>query len=113
MKIPFLKPRPSKGDDESTVAPSSSPSDHEKDVPNASSQRTSLDPQTGAKKEIEVTPLGEAEALDKLDDESEYPSGAKLAIITLSLCLSVFLMALVSLQMLAKMHGARCARSNT
>lgn len=89
MKIPFLKPKPSKGDDQS-----STPSDNEKDIPNPSSQRTSIDPQTGAKKEIEVTPLGEAEALDKLDDENEYPSGAKLGIITLSLCLSVFLMAL-------------------
>ncbi|KAG7007214.1 condensin complex subunit 2 [Physcia stellaris] len=89
MKIPFLKPKPSKGDDQS-----SSPSDNEKDIPNPSSQRTSIDPQTGAKKEIEVTPLAEVEALDKLDDQNEYPSGAKLGIITLSLCLSVFLMAL-------------------
>lgn len=32
--------------------------------------------------------------MDKLSDEVEYPSGAKLAIITISLCLSVLLMAL-------------------
>lgn len=107
MKIPFLKPKPSKGDDQS-----SSPSDNEKDFPNPSSQRTSIDPQTGAKKEIEVTPLAEVEALDKLDDEIEYPSGAKLGIITLSLCLSVFLMALVSLPMLPTMHDARSTNSN-
>ena len=43
---------------------------------------------------IETTPIKEAEALDKLSDEPEYPTGAKLAIITASLCLSVFLMAL-------------------
>lgn len=43
---------------------------------------------------METTPVQEAEALDKLSDEPEYPSGAKLAIITLSLCLSVLLMAL-------------------
>lgn len=46
---------------------------------------------------VEATPLDEVEALDKLDDEHEYPKGAKLGIITASLCLSVFLMALVSL----------------
>lgn len=47
-----------------------------------------------ATKKIEVTPIGEAEALDKLSDEPDYPSGAKLGIIVASLCLSVFLMAL-------------------
>ncbi|CAF9933684.1 MAG: hypothetical protein ALECFALPRED_005660 [Alectoria fallacina] len=46
------------------------------------------------KKVVETTPLDEAEALDKLSDEPEYPSGAKLAIIVVSLGLSVFLMAL-------------------
>ncbi|KAL8661820.1 MAG: hypothetical protein Q9202_005246 [Teloschistes flavicans] len=45
-------------------------------------------------KVIEETPVEEAAALDKLSDEPEYPSGAKLAIITLALCLSVLLMAL-------------------
>lgn len=39
--------------------------------------------------------MEEAEALDKLSDEVEYPTGSKLAIITLALCLSVFLVALV------------------
>ena len=45
-------------------------------------------------KEIEETPLEEAEALDKLSEEPEYPGGAKLGIIVASLCLSVFCMAL-------------------
>ena len=48
----------------------------------------------GDGKIIETTPIEEAEALDKLSDEPEYPSGAKLGIIVASLCLSVFLMAL-------------------
>lgn len=48
------------------------------------------------KRVVETTPLDKAEALDKLSDEPEYPSGAKLAIVIASLCLSVFLMALVS-----------------
>lgn len=43
---------------------------------------------------IETTPMKEMEALDKLSDEPEYPTGAKLGIIIASLCLSVFLMAL-------------------
>jgi hypothetical protein len=45
------------------------------------------------------TAVEEAKALDKPDEEEaeiEYPHGLKLAIITLALCLSVFLVALVS-----------------
>ncbi|KAL9076715.1 MAG: hypothetical protein Q9161_000700 [Pseudevernia consocians] len=48
----------------------------------------------GEKRVVETTPLEEAEALEKLSDEPEYPSGAKLGIIIASLALSVFLMAL-------------------
>ncbi len=46
---------------------------------------------------MESTGLDEAKALDKMDGEEDivYPTGAKLALITLALCLSVFLMALV------------------
>ncbi|KAL8857059.1 MAG: hypothetical protein Q9178_006351 [Gyalolechia marmorata] len=47
-----------------------------------------------SEKVIEATPFEEAKALEKLSDEPEYPSGAKLTIITVSLCLSVLLMAL-------------------
>ena len=46
-------------------------------------------------KVFEETAVEEAAALDKLSEEPEYPKGAKLAIITAALCLSVFLMALV------------------
>ena len=94
MKIPFFTPKPTKGDGESTAAPSSNPSQSEKDVL-PTSQNPSFHPQNGEQK-IETTALGEAEALDKLNEENEYPHGAKLAIITASLCISVLLMALVS-----------------
>ena len=36
----------------------------------------------------------EQEIEEKADDESEYPTGAKLAVITMALCFSVFLVAL-------------------
>jgi len=48
----------------------------------------------GEKDVVESTPVKEMEALDKLSDEPDYPTGAKLGIIIASLCLSVFLMAL-------------------
>lgn len=62
---------------------------------------------------METTPLEEAEALDKLDDENEYPTGAKLTIITISLCLSVFLMALVSLFPIVGHCISNSAQDNT
>lgn len=45
---------------------------------------------------VDKTPVEEAEALENLGNETEYPSGIKLAIITTALCVSVFCMALVS-----------------
>ncbi|MCJ1405002.1 hypothetical protein MMC11_008228 [Xylographa trunciseda] len=45
-------------------------------------------------KEIEITPLEEAEALDKPTDEIDYPSGLKLTTVVVALCLAVFLVAL-------------------
>ena len=53
-----------------------------------------LNNQTQSEKEVETTPIKEAEALDKSSDEPEYPSGTRLVIITVSLCVSVLLMAL-------------------
>ncbi|KAL8874098.1 MAG: hypothetical protein Q9174_000534 [Haloplaca sp. 1 TL-2023] len=50
--------------------------------------------QTPGQKEVETTPVKEAEALDKSSEEPEYPSGTRLIIITVSLCVSVLLMAL-------------------
>ena len=50
---------------------------------------------SGEQKVVETTGLEEAEALDKLSEEPEYPTGMKLAIITIALCFSVFLVAIV------------------
>ena len=65
----------------------------ETQVSQASSDSNPLH-EAGGQSDIEKTPIEEAEALEKLSDEPEYPTGAKLAIIVASLCLSVFLMAL-------------------
>ena len=104
MKFPTLsriKPTASLNTEEDTpaVIPSSqhastSQIEKEIDLLPVSSKESSKD--EDEKKDVETTPLDEAEALDKLSDEPEYPSGAKLAIIVVSLGLSVFLMALVS-----------------
>ena len=104
MKLPFSNFVASTAteDGDNTAKPTASEntsmSQLEKDV-HASSSRSPSVRSTGSrdaeKKVVEETPLEEAEALDKLDDEQEYPTGAKLNIITASLCLSVFLMALV------------------
>jgi hypothetical protein len=55
-------------------------------------------PTETAEKTEETTVVEEAKAPDKpdADSEVEYPHGPKLAIITVALCLSVFLVALVS-----------------
>jgi hypothetical protein len=55
-------------------------------------------PAEPVEKTEETTAIEEAKALDKpeADSEVEYPHGLKLVIITAALCLSVFLVALVS-----------------
>lgn len=108
MKLPFIKrgtpPTATNMDDSrtSTVVPPSTSSfgnldkvQEKASSESSSSPRPTLDndlPPT--EKVVETTPVQEAEALEKLSEEPEYPSGAKLAIITVSLCLSVLLMAL-------------------
>ena len=72
---------------------STSQIEKEKTFSRASSRQNS---QHEKEKGVETAPLAEAEALDNLSDEPEYPSGLKLVIIMTSLALSVFLMALVS-----------------
>lgn len=64
------------------------------------------EPAQPAEKTEETTAVEEAKALDKseADSEVEYPHGPKLAIITVALCLSVFLVALVS-----TVHGPLCS----
>lgn len=60
--------------------------------------RTSLDPPM---KTEELTAIEEAKALERPDEteeeELEYPKGLKLFVISIALCLSVFLVALVSM----------------
>ena len=63
-------------------------------IPSDSSSTSSKIEHEKKTKTIEETPLEEAEALDKVTEEENYPHGAKLAIITASLCLSIFLMAI-------------------
>ena|SRR5450432_105843 len=57
--------------------------------------------QTPASSVLTVTekPIGQGAAIDEVHDETEvtYATGLRLAVITMALCLSVFLMALVSL----------------
>lgn len=58
-------------------------------------ERQSLESSKGEKK-VETSALEEAKELDRpQDDDIVYPTGVKLAIITLALCVSVFLVALV------------------
>ncbi|KAL9623094.1 MAG: hypothetical protein Q9160_002608 [Pyrenula sp. 1 TL-2023] len=57
-------------------------------------ERRSSESVRGERK-LETTALEEAKELDRpQDDDIEYPTGLKLAIITIALCLSVFLVAL-------------------
>lgn len=113
MKLPFANSKASTATNDinnvakPTVSENTSTSQLEKDIPQTSSRSASprnVDSYYEEKKVVEATPLDEAEALDKLDDEHEYPKGAKLGIITASLCLSVFLMALVSLELISCPH---------
>ncbi|KAL8731744.1 MAG: hypothetical protein Q9166_003191 [cf. Caloplaca sp. 2 TL-2023] len=108
MRLPFAKRGPPPANttmDESrtsTIMPpsASSVSNLDKVEEKVSSESSSSHRATSnndlvqSQKVMKTTPIQEAEALDKPSDEPEYPSGAKLAIITISLCLSVLLMAL-------------------
>lgn len=85
--VPSRTSSPPHLEKEAALRPSNSPSI---DDPASTPSGTGTDEKT-----VEITPVEEAEALDKLSDEVEYPTGSKLAIITLALCLSVFLVALV------------------
>jgi hypothetical protein len=60
--------------------------------------RSSPEPSEPKHKIEESTAIEKAQALDEPeeDPEAEYPHGLKLVIITIALCLSVFLVALVS-----------------
>lgn len=105
MKLPgFLHSKASTASESpaTTLAPARSErtsSDLEKPAPALASSSGSVrsDSHGNGEKVVETTALEEIAAVDKLsDDEHEYPTGGKLAVITAALCLSVFLMALVS-----------------
>lgn len=83
----------------STAVPSQVPSMLETEKEREGGARLSRSPSVishHSLKKIETTALHEAKALDKLSEEPQYPSGVKLAIIIIGLCLAVFLVALVS-----------------
>ena len=106
MKFPaLLRSRRASNLKANAPSPTTSSSSHntsrteiEKQLPVASSPtpstKNNFPKDRGDEDVIETNPIKEVEALDKLSDEPEYPTGAKLGIITASLCLSVFLMAL-------------------
>ena len=109
MKFPYLlksKSTPQADQQLPTPAdppdPSSTPSGSEKENADiisrtsSSKSKASHTSKTQNEKVVETTPVEEAAAIDKLDDDDEanYPHGIKLGIIVASLCLSIFLMAL-------------------
>ncbi|KAI9697587.1 MAG: hypothetical protein M1836_004537 [Candelina mexicana] len=83
----------------STAVPSDNPSTDNmaKETPTpVDASQTALDTAAlpDGEKLVESSGLGEAAALDKISEEPEYPTTFRLAIITVALCLSVFLVAL-------------------
>lgn len=106
MKFPtFSRTKPAFPD--ATVSPSGAPtgvhlskgsslSDVEKKEVLAGTTTSSQASHHGS--QIGDTPVEETKGVDHSSDEPVYPTGVKLAIITASLCISVFCMALVSLR---------------
>lgn len=95
MKFPTFS-RVSAASPTSVGASSNEPSLVDPEKP--TSRSLSVSSQASARQqETKTTALDEAAALERLSNEPDYPSGAKLAIITASLCISVFCMALVCL----------------
>lgn len=58
------------------------------------SQPSLEEPPTGKEGDVVDTSRAD-ESMSEIDENLEYPTGIKLALITLALCLSVFLVALV------------------
>lgn len=82
--------------EQSNVAPSESVSvsEIEKELTTVDGAARSTS-SSESKHKVETTGLEEVKALDRFEDDTVYPTGAKLAFITFALSLSVFLMALV------------------
>jgi len=93
--------RPASRDGEKSVLPSRASVAEEKhdEAGVATSPSPSVNEKSELPKEIEATEMG-GHDLNKIKTSEtgvEYPSGVKLGLITLALCLSVFLIALVCL----------------
>jgi hypothetical protein len=93
--------RPASRDGEKTVLPSRASVNEEKEAEAgvATSTHPSVNEKPEHQQEIDVTEMG-GHDLSKIKTSEtgvEYPHGVKLGLITLALCLSVFLMALVCL----------------
>ncbi|KAI9717527.1 MAG: hypothetical protein M1812_004668 [Candelaria pacifica] len=83
----------------STAIPSDNPSTDDMSKENAlpvdgSHTASGIPPLHDGEKLVETSGLDEGAALDKISEEPEYPKSFKLAVITVALCLSVFLVAL-------------------
>ncbi len=111
MKIPyFRRPGANNAVDTSTAttavpSPVASTPNAEKDsLGNHTSLATTTYAMDSEKNVVEATPIQEAAALDKLGEEPEYPTGIKLFIISLALCVSVFLVALVRIPLASFIH---------
>ncbi|KAG8525408.1 uncharacterized protein KY384_009052 [Bacidia gigantensis] len=83
-----------------TTSTQSSSSEADKEKPKSSSNAPSIqsaksqDIARDGEKILETTAVDEVKAVDQLDDDIEYPGPAKLLIIVISLCVSIFCMAL-------------------
>lgn len=84
---------------ETTAMPSttSADGDKEKTLETETAPATTTDG-----KEVEIKGMAEQDVLDQEEDEVIYPEGIRLFIITLALCMSVFLVALVDAPLQAK-----------
>jgi hypothetical protein len=94
--------RPASKDGEKNVLPSSLASVHDENDAEAGvaiSPRPSVNEKPEHQQEIDATEMGghDLSKIKTSETGMEYPHGVKLGLITLALCLSVFLMALVCL----------------
>ena len=101
MKFPTLprqRPTASLSIEKNILGPAVAPSSQQTFMAQAEKEKSlSLNSQHEREpRTVETSSSDEAQASEIVSDEPEYPSGWKLGIITTSLALSVFLMALVS-----------------
>lgn len=108
MKFPtFARSHAPSGENEKASPPTAALSKSSSESVIEKKVEHSIDSKTSHPQEdhiLEATPVQEAAALEKPNDEPEYPAGVKLVIITIALCLSVFCMALVHHPILFLLH---------